>query len=61
MIESQEGASATPTIVLAAAMPRSAREDINDTRTRTYGGNLSYKLDPRNDFDNPRLLSHEQE
>eukprot|EP00669_Euglena_mutabilis_P004215 TRINITY_DN1541_c0_g1_i2.p1 TRINITY_DN1541_c0_g1~~TRINITY_DN1541_c0_g1_i2.p1 ORF type:complete len:196 (-),score=2.85 TRINITY_DN1541_c0_g1_i2:421-1008(-) len=60
MIESQEDASATPT-VLAAAMLRSAWEDINDTRRRSYAGNQSYKLDPRNDLDNPRLLSPEEE
>jgi len=55
MIESQEDASATPT-VLAAAMLRSAWEDINDIRTRSYAGNQSDKLDPRNDFDKPRPL-----
>jgi len=60
MIESQEDASASPT-VLAAAMLRSAWEDINDTRRRSYAGNKSYNLDPRNDLDNPRLLSPEDE
>jgi len=60
MIESQEDASATPT-VLPAAMLRSTWEDINDTRRRSYAGNQSYKLDPRNDLDNPRLLSPEEE
>jgi len=45
MIESQEDASATPT-VLAAAMLISAWEDINDTRRRSYAGNQSQKLDP---------------
>jgi len=60
MIESQEYASATPT-VLAAAMLRSAWEDINDTRRRGYAGNQSYKLDRRNGFDNPRPLSPEEE
>jgi len=60
MIESQGDASATPT-VLAAAMLRSAWEDINDTRRRSYAGNQSYKLEPRNNFDNPRLPSHEEE
>jgi len=47
--------------VLAAAMLRSAWEYINDTRRRSYAGNQSYKLDPRNDFDNPRVLSSEEE
>jgi len=56
MIESKKDASTTPT-VLAAAMLRSAWEDINDTRRRSYAGNQSYKLDPRNDLNNPRLLS----
>jgi len=60
MTESQEDASADPT-VLAAAMLRSAWEDINDTRRRSYAGNQSYKLDPRNDLDNPRPLSPEEE
>jgi len=36
-------------------MLRSAWEGINDTRMRSYAGYQSYKLDPRNDFDNPRL------
>jgi len=56
MIESQEDTSTNPT-VLAAAMLRSAWEDINDTRRRSHAGNQRYKLDPRNDFDNPRLPS----
>jgi len=42
-------------------MLRSAWEDINDTRRRSYAGNQSYKLDHRNDLDNPRLLSPEEE
>jgi len=37
------------------------REDINDTRRGSYAGNQSNKLDPRNDLDNPRLLSLEEE
>jgi len=60
MIESKENASATPT-VLAPAMRRSSWEDINDTRRRSYAVNQSYKLDPRNDFDKQKLLSHEEE
>jgi len=60
MIESQEYPSATRT-VLAAAMQRSAWEDINDTKRRSYAVNQSYKLDPRNDFDNRGLLSPEEE
>jgi len=60
MIESQEDALATPT-VLAAAMLRRAWEDINDTRRRSYAGYQSYTLDTRNDLDNPRLLSPEEE
>jgi len=60
MIESQEDASATPT-VLAAAMLRIAWEYIDDTRRRSYAGNQSYKLDPRNDLDSPRLLCPEEE
>jgi len=47
--------------VLAAAMLRRAWEDINDTRGRSYAGNQSYKLDPRNKFDNPKLLPPEEE
>jgi len=42
-------------------MLRSAWEDINDTRRRSYAGKQSYKLDPRNDLDNPRLLAPEEE
>jgi len=60
MIESQEDASPNPTLLLAA-MLMGAWEEINDTRRRSYAGNQSYKLDPRNDFDNPRLLSEEEE
>jgi len=60
MIELQEDASATPK-VLAAAKLSSAWEDINDTRRRSYADNQSYKPNPRNDFDNPRLLSPEEE
>jgi len=55
IIESQEDASATPT-VLAAAMRRSAWENINDTRRRSYAGVQSYKLNPRNDFNNQRVF-----
>jgi len=53
MIESQEDASATST-VFAAAMLKRAWEDIKDTRRRSYAGNQSYKLDPRNDFRQPK-------
>jgi len=60
MMESQEDASATPK-VLAAAMLRSVWEDINDTRRRSYAVNQSYKIDQRNDSDNPRPLSPEEE
>jgi len=42
-------------------MLRNAWGDINDTRRRSYAGNQSYKLGPRNDFDNPRLLSPKEE
>jgi len=58
MIESQEDSSTTPT-VLEKAMLRGAREDINDTRRLSAAGNQRYKLDPRNDVDNPRLLPPE--
>jgi len=60
MIESQEDGASTPT-VLAAAMLRSPWEDINDTRRRSDAGNQSYKLDTKDYFDNPRLLSPEEE
>jgi len=42
-------------------MLRSSWEDINDTRRRSYAGNQSYKLDPRNDFVNPSPLSPAEE
>jgi len=62
LIESQDdpGQSATSTN-LAAAMLRSAWEDTNDMRRKSYAGGQSYKLDTREDFDNPRLLSPEEE
>jgi len=59
MMESQEDISTTPRI-LAAAMLGSAWEDINDSRRRSYAGNQSYKLEPMDDFDNPRLLSPQE-
>ena len=42
-------------------MLRSAWEDTNDMRRKSYAGGKSYKLDTREDFDNPRLLSPEEE
>jgi len=59
MIESQEEESVNPTM-LAAAMLRSAWKDINDTR-RSSEGIQNYKLESRDDFDNPRLISSEEE
>jgi len=47
--------------LILAAMLMGAWEEINDTGRRSYAGNQSYMLDPRNDFDNPRLLSEEEE
>jgi len=60
MIESQANASSTPTF-LTAAMLRSSREDIGVTRRRSYAENQIYKLYPRSDFGNPRLLSPGEE
>jgi len=60
MIESQEDASATPT-VLADSKLRSDWQDTNDTKRRNYAENQWYKPDPRYHFDNPRLLSPEEE
>jgi len=48
-------------MVFAAALLRRAWEEINYTRRRSYAGNQSYKFDPRKEFDNPRLLSPEEE
>jgi len=42
-------------------MLRSAWEDINDNRRRSYAGNQSYNFDPSNYFDKPSLLSPEVE
>jgi len=54
MFESQEDASSNPT-ALVAAMLRSALGEINNTKS--YAGDQSYELDPRNKFDNPRHLT----
>lgn len=60
MIESQKDASLTRT-VLAAALLRSTWEEIKDTGRRTYAGDQSHKLDPRDGDDNPRFISPEEE
>jgi len=41
-------------------MLRSAWEDIKETGRTSYARNQSYKLDPRNELKNPRLLSLEE-